>query len=590
MKKPLALLLTIVAIVGAGIVPRPAQAAVSFDFFYDTLDPYGNWIEVDEYGYCWQPGGVDEEWAPYTDGYWAFTDAGWTWVSYEDWGSITYHYGRWVEIEDEGWCWVPDYEWAPAWVSWRSSDDYVGWAPLPPRARFNVSVGFSTWVDAEYDIGPRLYSFCAVRDFGSPALRPVIVDRSRNITIINKTVNITNITVRRDTNIIYNGGPRYQTIAARSARPIQTLKLVQNRNIARNARANQLLARQQGNQLVVAAPEVEKPATKIKPRKIAKTVKNARVENGWSRIKDPKVKQQVRARMREQAKVARVEDAPAKEVDPEDLKVVEEKAAAKPGADERERVVGGKAGKERPPTAAETPVATKPDEAGSATARQDKGKGKGKVARQGPDAVTPPTEVKEPGTSTQPEAGAPAAKVRAQKRAAARARAKGATPDAPDLQPFNGAAGTTEETAPAARRKRNAVPAQENQEAIAARRAKLRQQQQLQQQEGLDERAAAQRRQRLIQQKANEDAAPRIQRQASPEAAIARQRAAAGQQQRLEQQQQQQQAIRQQQAVQRQRQAVQARRPQVQPGAEVGRGAAARAKARKEKKDQEEER
>jgi hypothetical protein len=589
MKKPFALLLTIIAIAGAGIIPRPAQAAVSFDFFYDTLDPYGNWIEVDEYGYCWQPGGVDDGWAPYTDGYWAFTDAGWTWVSYEDWGPITYHYGRWVLIEDEGWCWVPDYEWAPAWVSWRSSDDYIGWAPLPPRARFSVTIGFSTWVDAEYDIGPRLYSFCSVRDFGSPALRPVIVDRSRNVTIINKTVNITNITVRRDTNVIYNGGPRYQTVAARSARPIQTLKLVQNRNIVRNARANQLLARQQGNQLVVAAPEVEKPAGKIKPRKIARTVQQPRVENGWSRIKDPKVKQEVQARMREQAKVARIEDAPAKEVDPEDLKVVEEKAGAKPRGDERERVVGGKAGKEKSAPFAETSGATPSEQAAPATAGKGKAREKTKVARQTAETVTPPTEVKEPGTSTQPEAGAPPAKVRAQKRPAAQARAKRRTPETPELQPFNGAAATSEEAAPAAGRKRTAVATEQNQEVIAARQAKIRKQQ-LQEQEVSEQRAAAQRRQRLIQQQANEDAAPSIQRQANPEAAIARQRAAAIQQQRLEQQQEKAAAIRQSQGAQRQRQAVQAARPQVKQGAGVAPGAAARAKARKEKEEKEEER
>jgi hypothetical protein len=47
--------------------------------------------------------------APYSDGYWAYTDAGWTWVSSET-GGIVYHYGRWA-VEDEGWCWTPDYEW-----------------------------------------------------------------------------------------------------------------------------------------------------------------------------------------------------------------------------------------------------------------------------------------------------------------------------------------------------------------------------------------------------------------------------------------------------------------------------------------------
>lgn len=78
--------------------------------------PYGEWIEVGDYGYCWRPTGVDEEWTPYSDGYWTYTDAGWTWVSYEEFGGIVYHYGRWTQIEDEGWCWVPDYEWDPVWV------------------------------------------------------------------------------------------------------------------------------------------------------------------------------------------------------------------------------------------------------------------------------------------------------------------------------------------------------------------------------------------------------------------------------------------------------------------------------------------
>src|SRR5450755_1180171 len=95
----------------------PRAHADDYSYFYDTLQPYGDWVQVEGYGYCWHPNNVDEGWAPYTDGYWAYTDEGWTWVSYEDFGGITYHYGRWTPIEDNGWCWVPDYEWAPAWVS-----------------------------------------------------------------------------------------------------------------------------------------------------------------------------------------------------------------------------------------------------------------------------------------------------------------------------------------------------------------------------------------------------------------------------------------------------------------------------------------
>jgi hypothetical protein len=129
--KALPLLVSLLALL-ATAAPR-AEAGVSLSFFQESLAPHGEWVEVGGYGNCWRPTGVDSDWSPYSDGYWAYTDAGWTWVSYEDFGSITYHYGRWVSVEDEGWCWTPGYEWGPAWVSWRHSDDHVGWAPLPPR-------------------------------------------------------------------------------------------------------------------------------------------------------------------------------------------------------------------------------------------------------------------------------------------------------------------------------------------------------------------------------------------------------------------------------------------------------------------------
>ena len=57
-----------------------AEVDVSFDYFYDSLSPYGEWIDVGDYGACWSPANVDPEWSPYTDGYWAYTDAGWTWA------------------------------------------------------------------------------------------------------------------------------------------------------------------------------------------------------------------------------------------------------------------------------------------------------------------------------------------------------------------------------------------------------------------------------------------------------------------------------------------------------------------------------
>ena len=203
------LLLIAFAALLAVAAPRAAQARVeiSFDFFHDALAPHGEWIEVGDYGRCWRPSGVDADWSPYSDGYWSYTDAGWTWVSYEDFGGIVYHYGRWVSVEDEGWCWVPGYEWGPAWVSWRNNNEYTGWAPLPPEARWRRDRGISVWVDTTYDIGPSHYNFCRTPDFGAPVLRPVIINRSRNVTIIQNTVNITNITYNTGSNVVFNGGP-----------------------------------------------------------------------------------------------------------------------------------------------------------------------------------------------------------------------------------------------------------------------------------------------------------------------------------------------------------------------------------------------
>ena len=46
--------------------------------FYDELSPYGQWIDYPDYGYVWQPN-VGPDFRPYeTNGYWAYSDYGWT--------------------------------------------------------------------------------------------------------------------------------------------------------------------------------------------------------------------------------------------------------------------------------------------------------------------------------------------------------------------------------------------------------------------------------------------------------------------------------------------------------------------------------
>jgi hypothetical protein len=103
---------------------------------YD-LDYYGDWRNLDGYGYAWSPR-VDTGWTPYQQGYW-YTDYpyGPTWVSSEPWGYAPYHYGRWASVGDR-WYWVPDTVkttpvYSPALVAFVPfGQNDIGWVPLGP--------------------------------------------------------------------------------------------------------------------------------------------------------------------------------------------------------------------------------------------------------------------------------------------------------------------------------------------------------------------------------------------------------------------------------------------------------------------------
>ena len=124
-----------------------AQETIDIDTFYDELGPYGEWVWHPRYGYVWLPEDVSPRWRPYTVGRWTYTDEyGWYWDSNEPFAWAVYHYGRWAYDEDYGWFWVPGDTWAPAWVQWRYSDDYVGWAPIGPGRR-----GYAYGVPVSYE-------------------------------------------------------------------------------------------------------------------------------------------------------------------------------------------------------------------------------------------------------------------------------------------------------------------------------------------------------------------------------------------------------------------------------------------------------
>lgn len=116
--------------------------AVSFQMFYDQLGPYGRWVDYPSYGNVWIPN-VGPGFQPYcTSGHWVYADEyGWTWVSDYPWGWAPFHYGRWMFEASFGWFWVPGTEWGPAWVVWRHSPGYYGWAPLAPGISLSIALG-----------------------------------------------------------------------------------------------------------------------------------------------------------------------------------------------------------------------------------------------------------------------------------------------------------------------------------------------------------------------------------------------------------------------------------------------------------------
>ena len=218
---------------------QPVEQAVSATpiinntyYFQEVLAPYGSWVQVESYGWCWQPtvAVVDSGWRPYCHrGRWVWTDCGWYWQSDYSWGWAAFHYGRWHQFPNRGWCWMPDTVWGPAWVSWRYTDSHCGWAPLPPAAHYSAGVGF-TYRHARVGVG---------FDFGLPAEHYVFVGNAhlhdrhpyrhvtyprreesiyRNSTVINNYVTGNNHT-------IINRGIDRERIAAVTKREIRKVPM-----------------------------------------------------------------------------------------------------------------------------------------------------------------------------------------------------------------------------------------------------------------------------------------------------------------------------------------------------------------------------
>jgi len=242
--------------VAAGIHVGPSgHTSVDLGFFYDSLAPYGNWVQRPSYGWVWTPTAVATSWHPYEYGHWVWTDQGWVWVSDEPYGWATYHYGRWYDDPDIGWAWVPGNEWGPSWVSWQAGADYVGWAPLPPGV--SVSVGFGGGYGGyAYGIAPASYVFVPERDFLAPRIASYAVPYARVNTFWGQTRNFTNY--RFGGGRVFNQGipvDQVQRFVGRRVPQYQVADL--GGNDFKRFRGG---AHIQGNRLAIFRPQVQKAA------------------------------------------------------------------------------------------------------------------------------------------------------------------------------------------------------------------------------------------------------------------------------------------------------------------------------------------
>lgn len=231
MKIKLFLIGLLLMLAGLGLYPTNAHAQtdISADlrvsFFYDPLLTYGTWTWHGEYGWCWHPNVVAADWRPYMDGSWDYTQYGWTWVSDEPWGWACYHYGRWFFDSSLGWLWIPDTVWGPAWVVWRYSDDWVGWAPCPPQFVWRAGVGLNFGVRDIEDFVPQ-FSFCFVRErnFLEPHVRNFIELSARNVTIIGATRVVTG-NFRLDHDDVINETPFREKLERDLGRPVRRYRI-----------------------------------------------------------------------------------------------------------------------------------------------------------------------------------------------------------------------------------------------------------------------------------------------------------------------------------------------------------------------------
>lgn len=244
--------------------PAAARTSVSFNVFFDGLEPYGSWVDY-RGDYVFVPRVRHRHWRPYILGHWVFAaDYGWIWVSDEPFGWATYHYGRWGYASDIGWYWVPGTRWAPAWVTWRRGHGHVVWAPLPPRGSdlsIDIAVG---------DIPDYYWVAVPTASFLNINLSVDIIDNDRDRRrIVADTDPVGSVRVRND--IVVNNAIDVKVIEQETGKQVKQVS-VKETDQPRQAKASD-------GEVTAFKGEITRDK-KLRPNKVtdAKNLKNRAIE------------------------------------------------------------------------------------------------------------------------------------------------------------------------------------------------------------------------------------------------------------------------------------------------------------------------
>ncbi len=244
---------------------------VDYDYFYKELSPHGEWVEVSakDLGidikpgtalnesdadsrflskilgiktvyaqtgeqllnlFVWRPAkeltetmieesGV-EEYTPYLNGQWVYTDEGWYFKANTPQEDLTSHYGRWSKDEELGWVWLPGKTYSPAWVDWRQNDDYVAWAPVPPGTYIENDA-----VNVKEQINENRYTIVEKKNMTEPSVykyRYQYVENKNKI-MIKEMTKTDGVMIKEKT--VINKGPDVSDIEKKSGKKIETVKI-----------------------------------------------------------------------------------------------------------------------------------------------------------------------------------------------------------------------------------------------------------------------------------------------------------------------------------------------------------------------------